>query len=92
MPGPDGIITIYGSFSKAKECEDGEAAFAEAVFFGEEFKEIHAATDPVEMLTSKQEVSASSSTFKPIVDTKQLEIVAGDATKTTSIRTNLSPK
>jgi hypothetical protein len=46
MPGPDGIITIYGSFRKAKECEEGEAAFTEAVFFGEEFKEIHAATDP----------------------------------------------
>jgi hypothetical protein len=40
MPGPDGIITIYGSFRKAKECEEGEAAFAEAVFFDEEFKEI----------------------------------------------------
>jgi hypothetical protein len=49
MPGPDGIITVYGSFRKAKECEEGEAAFAEAVFFGEEFKEIHAATDPTEM-------------------------------------------
>jgi hypothetical protein len=49
MPGPDGIITVYGSFRKAKECEDGEAAFAEAVFFGEEFKEIQAATDPAEM-------------------------------------------
>jgi hypothetical protein len=23
MPGPDGIITVYGSFQKAKECEDG---------------------------------------------------------------------
>jgi hypothetical protein len=31
MLGPDGIITIYGSFRKAKECEDGEAAFAEVV-------------------------------------------------------------
>jgi hypothetical protein len=70
MPGPEGIITVYGSFRKAKECEDGEAAFAEAVFFGEEFKEIHAATDPTEMLASKQEVSASPPTFKPIVDTK----------------------
>jgi hypothetical protein len=49
MPGPDGIIIVYGSFGKAKECKDGEAAFAEAVFFGEEFKEIHAATDPTEM-------------------------------------------
>jgi hypothetical protein len=85
MPGPDGIITVYGSFRKAKECEDGEAAFAEAVFFGEEFKEIHAATDPAEMLASKQEVSASPPTFKPTVDIKQVELVAGDAAKTTSM-------
>jgi hypothetical protein len=92
MRGPDGIITIYGSFRKAKECEEGKAAFTEVVFFGEEFKEIHATTDPAEMPTSKQEVSASPRTFKPIVDTKQVELVTGDATKTTSIRTNLSPK
>jgi hypothetical protein len=92
MPGPDDIITVYGSFRKAKECEDGEAAFAEAVFFGEEFKEIHAATDPAEMPTSKQEFSASPPTFKPTADTKQVELVAGDAAKTTSIGTNLSPK
>jgi hypothetical protein len=92
IPGPDGIITIYGSFRKAKECEDGEAAFVEAVFFGEEFKEIHAATDPAEMPASKQEVSASPPTFKPTVDTKQVELVASDTAKTTSIGTNLSPK
>jgi hypothetical protein len=35
MPGPDGIITVYGSFRKANECEEGEAAFAEALFFSE---------------------------------------------------------
>jgi hypothetical protein len=92
MPGPDGIITVYGSFRKAKECEEGEASFAEAVFFGKEFKEIHATTDPTKMPTSKQEVSASPPTFKPIVDTKKVELVAGDAAKTTSIGTNLSSK
>jgi hypothetical protein len=92
MPGPDGIITIYGSFRKAKECEEGEAAFMEVVFFSEEFKEIHAATDPAEMPASKKEVFASPPTFKPTVDTKQVELDVGDATKTTSIRTNLSPK
>jgi hypothetical protein len=92
MLGPDGIITVYGSFQKAKECEDREAAFVEAVYFGEEFKEIHATTDPVEMPASKHEVSASPPTFKPTVDTKQVELVAGDAGKTTSIGTNLSPK
>jgi hypothetical protein len=88
MPGPDGISTVYSSFGKAKEYEEGEAAFTEAVFFGEEFKEIHAATDPVEMPASKQEVSASPPTFKPTVETKQVELVASDATKTTSIGTN----
>jgi hypothetical protein len=92
IPGPDGIITVFGSFRKAKECEEGEDAFTEAVFFSEEFKEIHAAIDPAEMLASKQEVSASPPTFKPTVDTKQVELVAGDATKTTSVGTNLSPK
>jgi hypothetical protein len=35
MPRPNGIITIYGSFRKAKEWEDGEAAFVEAMFFGQ---------------------------------------------------------
>jgi hypothetical protein len=44
------------------------------------------------MLASKQEVFASLPTFKPTVDTKQVELVAGDAAKTTSIGTNLSPK
>jgi hypothetical protein len=85
MPGLDGIITVYGSFRKAKECKEGKAAFIEAVFFSEEFKEIHATTDPMEMPVSKPEVSTSPPTFKPIVDTKQVELVAGDAAKTTSI-------
>jgi hypothetical protein len=92
MPGPDGIITVFGSFRKAKECEEGEAAFAKAVFFGKEFKEIHAATDPAEMSASKQEVSTSLPTFKPAVDTKKVELVAGNAAKTTFIGTNMSPK
>jgi hypothetical protein len=70
MPGLDGVIIVYGSFRKAKEFEEGEAAFVEAVFFGEEFQEIHAATDPTEMPASKQEVSASPPTFKPTVDTE----------------------
>jgi hypothetical protein len=92
MPGPDSIFTIYGSFRKAKECEEGEAAFVEVVLFDEELKEIHAAMDPAEMPASKEEVSASPPIFKPTVDTKKVELVTGDATKTTSIRTNMSPK
>jgi hypothetical protein len=48
--------------------------------------------NPAEMPASKQEVSASLPTFKPTVDTKQVELVTGDAAKTTSIGTSLSPK
>jgi hypothetical protein len=44
------------------------------------------------MPASKQEVSTSPPTFKPTVDAKQVELVAGDAANTTSIGTNLSPK
>jgi hypothetical protein len=69
IPRPDGVITIYGSFKKAKECEDGEVAFMEVILFGEEFKEIHDATDPPGMPASKQEVSTAPS-FKPTVDIK----------------------
>jgi hypothetical protein len=46
--------------------------------FGEELKEIHAATDPSKMLASKQEVSASPPSFKPTIDTKKVELVAGE--------------
>jgi hypothetical protein len=82
IPGPDGIITVFGSFKKAKECEDGEAAFAEVMFFGKEFKEIHAATEHAEMSASKQEVLASPPSFKPTVNTKQVKLVASDAADT----------
>jgi hypothetical protein len=92
MLGPEGVIAVYGSFRKAKECQEGEAAFAEAVLFSEEFKEIHATTYHSEMPSSKQEVSASPPSFKTTGDNKQVELVIGDATKTTSIGTILSPK
>jgi hypothetical protein len=78
MLGPDGIITVYGSFMKAKECEEGEATFAEAVLFGEEFKEIHTAMDPSEMPASKHEFSTPPPSFKPTVDTKQKKLKNND--------------
>ena len=40
MPGPNGTITINGNFKKAKECERGNAAFAEAVLHAEELADM----------------------------------------------------
>src|SRR3954465_533223 len=31
IPGPNGVIVVFGSFTKAWDCKIGEAAFAEAV-------------------------------------------------------------
>ena len=40
IPGPNGIITVSGSFTKARDCEINEAAVAEAVLYSKEFKDI----------------------------------------------------
>src|SRR3954470_25033679 len=40
IPGPNGVVTVSGSFTKARDCEINEAAIAEAVLYSEEFKEI----------------------------------------------------
>ena len=38
--GPNGVIIVSGSLTMARDCEIGEAAYAEAVLYSEEFKEI----------------------------------------------------
>ena len=45
MTGPNGIITICGSFQKAQECEMGKAAFVESVLYGEELAEFQNEAD-----------------------------------------------
>ena len=40
IPGPNGVIIVGGSFSKARDCEIREAVFVEPVLYAEEFKEI----------------------------------------------------
>ncbi|KAK1697021.1 hypothetical protein QYE76_013718 [Lolium multiflorum] len=38
IPGPNGWITVSGDYKKARDCEEGEAAFAESVISGEELQ------------------------------------------------------
>jgi hypothetical protein len=91
MPEPNGTITIRGRFRKAQECE-GEATFAESVLYGEELKEIWSKTDPSDMLPTKEQVSASTPTFKAADATKAVELVVGDSSKTTTIGANMDSK
>ena len=92
MPGPNGTITVRGSFRKAQECEEGEAAFAESVLYGEELKDIQAKLDPAEMPALKKQISDQTPAFKAADATKKVELVAGDSAKTAIIGANLDPK
>ena len=49
LPGLEGIITVRGNPKKARECEEGAAAFAEAMLHAEEYQEIKEAMSPSEM-------------------------------------------
>src|SRR3954463_3676984 len=92
IPGPNGVITVSESFTKARDCELGDAAFAEAVLYSEEFKEIQSKVDALDMVASKKHISDSDPAFKAATETKPVELVEGDASKTTSIGTSLDPK
>src|SRR3954465_15869791 len=92
IPGPNGVITISGSFTKARDCEIGEEAFAKVVLYSEEFKEIQSKVDASEMPSSKKQISDSDPASKAAIKTKSVELVVGDASKTTAIWTNLDPK
>ena len=45
-----------------------------------------------EMPASKKQISDSAPAFKAAIETKPVELVVGDASKTTAIGTNLDPK
>ena len=92
MPGPNGFITVPGNFKKVEECELGEAAFAESVLNVEEFKQIQKDLNPSEMPASKKQIVEPAIAFKAAEETKEVELVDGDASKTATIGTGLDPK
>ena len=81
-----------GSFTKARDCEINEAAIAEAVLYSEEFKVIQSKVDASEMSATKKQISDSTPAFKATIETKPVELVVCDASRTTAIGTNLDPK
>ena len=91
MPGPNGTITISGNFKKAKECERGNAAFAEAVLHAEELamlkKELDTSQLPEHVKTAEQK-----NTFKASEDTKKADLVPGDSSKQVTIGAGLDDK
>ncbi|KAK1621335.1 hypothetical protein QYE76_026852 [Lolium multiflorum] len=77
IPGPNGMITVSGDYKKARDCEEGEAAFAESVISGEELRGYRAAVDPTEMQTTKKQISEQKTSFKAAIETKKHDLVEG---------------
>ena len=92
MPGPNGVITISGNYKKAQECEEGEAAFAESVLYGEELKDIEKRLDPSDMPASKKQISDQAPAFKAAEETKKVDLTDGDSSQQVSIGSNMDPK
>jgi hypothetical protein len=88
MPGENGTITISGNFKKAKECERGMAAFAEAVIHKEELALLGADSDN-SMPRPKIDVKK---TFEASEDTKKADLIPGDKSKQVVIGSNLDSK
>ncbi|KAK1644714.1 hypothetical protein QYE76_062519 [Lolium multiflorum] len=81
IPGPNGWITVSGDYKKARDCEEGEAAFAESVISGEELQGYRAAVDPTEMQTTKKQISEQKTSFKAAIETKKHDLIEGDSSK-----------
>ncbi|KAK1613426.1 hypothetical protein QYE76_037099 [Lolium multiflorum] len=77
IPGPNGWITVSGDYKKARDCEEGEAAFAESVISGEELQGYRAAVDPTEMQTTKKQISEQKTSFKAAIETKKHDLIEG---------------
>ncbi|KAI4979696.1 hypothetical protein ZWY2020_016449 [Hordeum vulgare] len=94
MPGPKGPITVDGDRRIAKECEEGDAAYAEVACAAEELKHHRANVDPADMSPLKKPTTDSESPlkFKPTDDTKAIDFVPGDSSKQFTIGTGLDPK
>ncbi|KAI5003408.1 hypothetical protein ZWY2020_030568 [Hordeum vulgare] len=94
MRGPKGPITIDGDRRIARECEEGDAAYAEVACAAEELKYHQANVDLADMSPLKKPTTDAEPPlkFKPTDDTKTVDFVPGDSTKQFTIGTGLDPK
>src|SRR3954463_4023121 len=89
LPGPKGIIPIQGNPRKARECDEGSAAFAEAVLHAQEYQEIKKTINPSEMPATKNEVLKPCLQFKASEETEKMSLKEDDPSKTTNIGVGL---
>ncbi|KAK1603674.1 hypothetical protein QYE76_027347 [Lolium multiflorum] len=76
IPGPNGMITVSGDYKKARDCEEGEAAFAESVISGEELQGYEPRWIRLRCRPPRSR-SPKKSSFKAAIETKKHDLVEG---------------
>src|SRR6187401_2621357 len=94
MSGHKGTIIVHGSRKIVLECEEGDAAYAEAVCATEELKFYKDNVDPTDMSPLKKPTTEHDPAlkFKLVEETKHVDFVPGDSSKQFTISANLDPK
>lgn len=94
MPGPDGTITVHGDRKIALECEEGDAAYAEASCASAELKFYKDNVDPADMTPLKKPTTEVEPPlkFKSVEDTKLVDFVPGDSSQQFTVGANMEPK
>ena len=92
IPVPNGVITVSGSYKKARECELGNAVFAEAVISKGELARYLKKVKQEHMPDIKKPPTACDVTFTAGSHSKKAKIDDKDAEKTKNIGTTLSDK
>ncbi|KAI5016699.1 hypothetical protein ZWY2020_006550 [Hordeum vulgare] len=94
MPGPKGPFTVDGDRRIAKECEEGDVAYAEIACAADELKYHQANVDPADMSPLKKPTTDVELLlkFKSMDDTKMVDFVPGDSSKQFTIGAGLDPK
>jgi hypothetical protein len=94
MPGPRGTITVNGDREIALECEEGDVVYAETACAAEELKYYTINVDPADMTPLKKPTTEADPPlkFKSAKDTKDIEFIPGDPSKTFTIGADMDPK
>ena len=89
MPGPNGFITVGSTFSHALTCDHEHLELATTVINSSELPRLGELSTPVVLDCNKP---TSSTTFRPLEETKVVGIDPTDPTKTVRVETQLPAK
>ena len=89
MPGPKGIITIHGSFTRSDQCDRDFNRISQSFGMQEELAQLKETTD--NSLPPLSRPSSPDLSFDSSVRTKKVQVHPSDPAKMALIANNLSP-